>query len=306
MSYSHLNTTVELFSKAIKNNKLSHLYLISGPSGSGKKTLAYKISSLLLEQPVEKLLEGHINLHFIEPEGQNIRARQIDLLQLEFSKTSLVPGYRVYIIDSIEKLNQTSANRLLKFLEEPTNTKTIGFLLTTNISVVISTIISRSQHIYLPAVDENTLKEQLLEKDFDLLSAELLPFINKNVETLQSLYEDVNIKGLIELFNNYAKALIEEENLWLYVEKELKDIRYDKQMIHYFLQFLLIFFLDIFKLKNNQEVSISSFLPIYKVLKATNNDILQQKLEKVQELLHKINYNINIDMAFSQLILHIG
>lgn len=296
---------MKLFNNAINNNRLSHLYLISGPSGSGKKELAYKISALLLKEDEEKLKNGHINLHFIEPDGQNIRAKQIELLQAEFAKTSLVEGYRIYIINEVEKLNQTSANRLLKFLEEPINKKTIGFLLTNNRSQVISTIISRSQQIYLPSVAEKKLTNILLEKDFDLLSAELLPYINQNIDTLQTLYEDPNIKLLLKQFDNYVKALLEEDSLWLYSEKELKDIRYNKELVLYFLQFMLIFYLDIFKYKNNEEVAITSFVSVYEQLKEIKNDILQQRLEKIQDLLQKINYNVNIDMAFSQLLLHI-
>lgn len=306
MNYNYLDSYVKLFNNAINNNRLSHLYLISGPSGSGKKTLAYKISSLLLNEDEDKLLtSGHINLYYIKPDGQNIRARQIDLLQAEFFKTSLVKGYRIYIIDEVEKLNQTSANRLLKFLEEPVSKKTIGFLLTNNSSQVITTITSRSQQITLPSILENKLTNILKDKGFDLLSAELLPYLNQNIETLNELYEDPNIKLLVEKFNNYVNALIKEDNMWIYAESELKDIRYNKTLTHYFLQFLLIFYLDIFKIKNNEDVQITSFFHIYEQMKVIKTEILAKRLKSIQDLLEKINYNVNIDMAFSQLLLHI-
>ena len=98
--------------------------------------------------------KGHINLYFLEPEGQNIRVEQIQRLQVEFSKTSLVRGYRVFILNRVERLNPASANKLLKFLEEPVNKNIVGFLLTENKDQVISTILSRAQEIYLPAQSE--------------------------------------------------------------------------------------------------------------------------------------------------------
>ena len=53
-------------------------------------------------------------------------------------------------------------------------------------------------------------------------------------------------------------------------------------------------------------MTIESFIEHYLVLKTLKNELLQEKLTKTQEILQKINYNINIDMAFSQLILDLS
>ena len=82
--------------------------------------------------------------------------------------------------------------------------------------------------------------------------------------------------------------------------------RSNKDQVKYFLQFLIVFYLDIFKVKNNQRVSLISLIDRYNELKEIDNSLLQEKLEKTQDLLEKINYNINIDMAFSKLILQIS
>lgn len=306
MKNERIEKKLSFFKQAIKNNRLSHLYLITGAKGSGKKTLAYSVAAMLLNDDVEAIKRGHINLFVVEPQGQNIKVSQIEQLQTEFTKTSLVAGYRVFILDEVEKLNKTSANRLLKFLEEPTNKKTIGFLLTENVEVVIPTILSRSQIIYLPAIDDFELTKSLKEKGISNLMSELLPLLNNDIDELLKLSEDENIKIVIEAFSSFTKAMLEEENLWLYVDENLKDIRYNKEQVKYFLQFLIAFYLDIFKVKNNQRVTIVSFIDQYNELKDINNDILQDKLQKTQELLEKINYNINIDMAFSQFFIDIS
>lgn len=305
MNNNRISSKLKLFQQAIKNNRLSHLYLISGMKGSGKKELALNVSAILLESTIEELEKGHINLFIVEPKGQNIRVEQIENLQLEFSKTSLVGGYRVFILDQVDKLNQSSANRLLKFLEEPSNKKTVGFLLTENIGQVITTILSRSQIIHLPSQSEKELSSLLKEQGIDDLTSELLPYLNKDIDELLKIAEE-EIKTLIEHFDNFTKALLETENLWLYVDQNLQDIIYNRQQIKYFLQFLIIFYLDLYKTKNNQEVSLLSLKDRYNGLKNISNEILQVKLEKTQELLHKINYNINVNMAFSQLIMEIS
>lgn len=306
MNNNRISSKLKLFQQAIKNNRLSHLYLISGMKGSGKKELALNVSAILLESTIEELEKGHINLFIVEPKGQNIRVEQIENLQLEFSKTSLVGGYRVFILDQVDKLNQSSANRLLKFLEEPSNKKTVGFLLTENIGQVITTILSRSQIIHLPSQSEKELSSLLKEQGIDDLTSELLPYLNKDIDELLKIAEEEEIKTLIEHFDNFTKALLETENLWLYVDQNLQDIIYNRQQIKYFLQFLIIFYLDLYKTKNNQEVSLLSLKDRYNGLKNISNEILQVKLEKTQELLHKINYNINVNMAFSQLIMEIS
>lgn len=294
------------FKVAIKNNRLSHLYLINGMKGSGKKELAYHVGSLLLNASVEDLKKGHINMFYIEPQGQNIRVAQIEALQMEFSKTSLVGGYRFFILDQVERLNASSANKLLKFLEEPLNEKTVGFLLTENIQQVIPTIQSRSQIINLSSPSETDLSSILKDKGLDELTSELLPILNKDIDELVSMSEDVNISMLIESFKGFIDALVKQESLWIYADENLRDIRYNKQLVEYFLKFLSIFYLDIFKLKNGQQITLPSFIGIYKDLKDLDNKYLLSKIEKIQEFLEKINYNINIDMAFSQLIIDIS
>lgn len=306
MNNNRISSKLKLFEQAIKNNRLSHLYLISGMKGSGKKELALNVASILLESDIDEIDKGHINLYLVEPKGQNIRVQQIEELQMEFSKTSLVRGYRVFILDQVERLNQSSANRLLKFLEEPANKNTVGFLLAENIEQVIPTILSRSQIMHLSSQDEKELSASLKEQGVDDLTSELLPYLNKDIDQLMTMVEDEEIKVLINHFDSFTKALLEAENLWLYVDEHLKDIIYNREQIKYFLQFLIVFYLDLYKIKNNQEVSLLSLKERYNGLKGVNSEILQVKLEKTQELLHKINYNINVNMAFSQLIIEIS
>jgi len=228
MKDERVQNKLNLFQQAIKNNRLSHLYLISGLKGSGKKMLAYNVAAVLLNSDVETIKEGHINLFIIEPEGQNIKVSQVESLQEEFTKTSLVDGYRVFILNHVDRLNQSSANRLLKFLEEPVNKQTIGFLLTENIERVIPTILSRSQVVYLAGQDEVELTKKLKEKGVSNLASELLPLLSKDIDELLILAEDENIKMIIDKFKGFTDAILESDNLWLYVDEHLKELGYTR------------------------------------------------------------------------------
>ena len=58
-----------------------------------------------------------LELKIIEAEGQWIKKNQLEELQYDFSKKSILGNKKVYIINGAEKLNVSSSNSLLKFLD---------------------------------------------------------------------------------------------------------------------------------------------------------------------------------------------
>ena len=121
---------VKLIENSIKMDRLSHAYLFEGERGTRKFETAIYFAQLLLctgdEKPCEVCHncrrikhQTHPNVYIVEPIKGSIRKKQIVDLQIEFSKTSIEPGPKVYIIKDIETINVGAANSLLKFLEEP-------------------------------------------------------------------------------------------------------------------------------------------------------------------------------------------
>lgn len=84
------------------------------------------------------------SLIIIEPDGQNIRKEQIKDLISRFSTKPVFTDYNFYIVKDADRFNSSSANALLKFLEEPED-DIVGFFITNNRENVISTIRSRCQ-----------------------------------------------------------------------------------------------------------------------------------------------------------------
>ena len=89
---------------------------------------------------------NYVDLKIIEPDGNLIRKKQMTSLQEEFNNKSLLDNKRIYIIEECEKMNQSSANTILKFLEEPED-DVVAILIADNRYHVIDTIISRCQII---------------------------------------------------------------------------------------------------------------------------------------------------------------
>src|SRR5690625_1851782 len=111
---------------SIKQNRISHAYLIHGMRGTGKSTIATTLALTIFCESKEginpchqcdnckRIKSGnHPDLHWIDPEGQSIGREQIDLLVKEFSYTGFESNRKVYIMSEIERLTVNAANRLL-------------------------------------------------------------------------------------------------------------------------------------------------------------------------------------------------
>ncbi len=153
----------------IKNDKYSHAYLIetNGSYSGMNVALAFAKALLCPERKTNKDQCGNchicqsiddgnaIEIKIINADGLWIKKDQITDLQQEFSRKAIIGQKKIYIINGVEKLNISSANSILKFLEEPEE-GIVAILITGNISQVLETIISRC--LIIPLKRDNSIK----------------------------------------------------------------------------------------------------------------------------------------------------
>ena len=187
---------VDFLKKQYHDNRLGHAFLLE--TDDVEKSLKKVISFLKIlnceneyNDNCSKCNLCHLieteqlpNLVIVRPDGTFIRKEQIIDLKNSLKTKPIFAKYNMYVIINAENLNSSSANTMLKFLEEPDD-KIIGFFITNNKENVIDTIKSRCQilldYYFEEKVDNNLLSEAIdYIKQLECANIETL-FYNKDV-----------------------------------------------------------------------------------------------------------------------------
>jgi DNA polymerase III subunit delta' len=173
-----------MLTEAMRAGRMHHAWLITGPDGVGKATLAYRFARRLLAgvpegdtlaldpaHPVFRRVAAgsHADLLTVERAYDEKRKRMrtqiaVDDVRRISNFMSLTPaegGWRVVVVDGAEELNQASANALLKVLEEPPP-RAVLLLVCTAPGRLLPTIRSRCRRMRLDPLRQERM-EQLLE-----------------------------------------------------------------------------------------------------------------------------------------------
>ncbi|MFQ6017054.1 MAG: DNA polymerase III subunit delta' [Kiloniellaceae bacterium] len=174
---------------SLRSGRLPHAWLIAGPRGIGKATLAYRFARFVLcrggagqgrgspgAAPASLYLDpenetfrrvasgGHMDLVTLQPgtdpetgrQRKEIRVGEARAAGAFLHMTSAEGGWRVVIADPVDALNQSAANALLKVLEEPP-ADALVLLVSHAPGGLVPTIRSRCCHLALESLPEPTV-----------------------------------------------------------------------------------------------------------------------------------------------------
>ncbi|WP_162146974.1 hypothetical protein [Acholeplasma granularum] len=308
------------FQTTIDKNRLSHLYLLSGSLGVTKKRIVKKLAYLIfknyqdnpnLEHQLEHL--NHPNLVYIEKEGLSIKKEQILNLQREFSKTSLTDGPRVYIIENAETMSLSASNSLLKFLEEPKDNETIGFLLVDDMSQILDTIRSRSQVIRLSDGQSHEFIQILMDNEIEEKHAYMISRLTKDLDEAIALYADPTYllaQSYIENFKDWIKN--PSESLSHLMNQISQTLSNEKSYIVFILDTISSIILDLIHLHMNQKVQYEFMKEsLLELVKSINSNTASSLILLIHKTVKDLRLPINIQLAlnafsidFERLIIH--
>lgn len=165
----HITTTLK---NAIRNDRIHHAYLFTGPRGVGKTTCA-RILARAINCPnavdfepcnacasCTDILEGR-SVDVIEIDGaSNNSVDDVRKLRDNVRYAPLHGRFKMYIIDEVHMLSTAAFNALLKTLEEPPSHLVFVFA-TTEIHKVPATILSRCQRFDFRRMEIDSIVRQL-------------------------------------------------------------------------------------------------------------------------------------------------
>ena len=136
---SHITS---LLKRAISSGNVAHAYLLTGPRGVGKTSIARILAHEINGLPYT---DESTHLDIIEIDAASNRSvADMDTLRAGVRTFPFSSPYKVYIIDEVHMLSTHAFNALLKTLEEPP-AHVIFILATTELAKVPETILSRCQ-----------------------------------------------------------------------------------------------------------------------------------------------------------------
>lgn len=217
----------------------------------------------------------------ITPENNVIKKEKILELKDSFNTEAIEGKMGVYIINDVEALNIASANSILKFLEEP-DSNVVAVFNTTNLNKVIPTITSRCQVIKV-----NNIREKY-GIDF--------------VKELTSLEED----EIYDILSFVKKIEFDKPLAFAALKNEFIKNFDGKERLKAALNVMLLLYKDMLNYKVKGKCIYFEINDLKRLAEENSNDLISRKISFLLENIAKIEYNVNVLLFMSNLLIGIG
>ena len=272
MEENNIDRFKSIIANYIKKDLVNHAYLIE-TNYTNRLDIARELIKYILSfennVTIEEL-EKNGDLIIIDNDTNIIKTEEIEIIKEKFSTKSLLNSKRIYVINGAEKLNNYSANKLLKFLEEPED-DIVAILLTENKNNVINTVISRCFNIRFFVQNQINYDEEYVDKLFDFV---------------------LNIE------ENKEKAIAFQNRLYL---NDLSDRTYLKK----FLNDLLLVYDDVIQYKICKQCIFftKQIEKIKKICEDNNINEINLKINSINICIERLVFNPNTKLLIDKLII---
>lgn len=285
----------KLLLNSINNNKLVQAYLFVSNDKSFLMQYSLDFSKKIIcddDKKISKMIDENTypELVIIEPINNTIKKEQLISLQEAFSVKPTLGKKMVYIINGAEKLFTSSANTILKFLEEPSD-DIVAILLTDNLQKVLPTIKSRCQILNFENKKDNEV--DIIYKNY------------KNYYKSIEFNTDTYLEKVNNIINFIKKLDKNKLNTFIYFKQDIFDIYINKEDFMFLFDFILYFYYDILNLKLQRDLY---YLEEYKndlieVGKNNSLDDIRNKIQIIEDVNNKLQTNMNLKLLIDDFII---
>ena len=289
----------KLLLNSFENNKLVQAYLFVSNDKSFLLDYAIAFSKKLITENYDEKICNMIDnnnypeLKIIEPTNNIIKKEQLLDLQQSFQVKPTLGDKLVYIICGADKLHVSSANTILKFLEEPSE-NIVAILLTDNLNKVLPTIKSRCQNL----IFKNKKEEELNKLDI------LLNEYKSKVYDKEDFVEQFNNlkENMVSFIKQIEKLKIKE---FIHFKDSIFDIYKTKDEINILFDFMLYFYYDMLNFMISRKVIyMNDYLEDMKeIAEISDIDKIQRKLQLIENTKIKLETNMNLKLLMDEFII---
>ncbi|MPM16991.1 hypothetical protein SDC9_63373 [bioreactor metagenome] len=304
--------------KSIRSKQISHCYIFEGPKGMGKYELALIFAQSLFcsdfhEEPCNSCQDcikmnslNHPDLHIVNQDEITIKREDIDELVESVYKKPYESDKKIYIIKDAYKMTTQAANTFLKTLEEPPG-DAVMILLTTNVNLLLPTIVSRCQTIKFRNISKKTIKTYLIDKyDQTDVMADLAAnysggILNKAVNIING--KDDVLEKRKEIINLFDKIIKTDSEIIYEVENYFED---NKDDIDTIIEIIMMWIRDVIFAKNNMiNLIINKDFTNLAVSQGETMKESSDIIEYLQAASDNIKSNVNYKLAIDNMLLKI-
>jgi DNA polymerase-3 subunit delta' len=317
---------IDLLIDRIASGRVGHAYLITGPDGIGKRTIAMRFAMALNcevpPQPGEycgtcrscRLMDEsmHPDLHILtaEAEGAVLKVDQVRELQRQLALTPYQGTWRIALIPDFQHASESAFNALLKTLEEPPPA-VILILTAEQAETLPETIVSRCEVLPMRAVPTEEIVMSLTAKAIDPDQAELIARVSAGRPgvALQFIAEPEMIENRIAKIDEMVQVLAMNRSARMRFVDELvrgRDLSTQRVEISDLLTLWQGVWRDILLISSDSGIPLSN--PDYQEsLEETAHQLsLQQTMDvlrSIQHTLEAISLYANNRLAMENLVL---
>ncbi|ANE46011.1 ATPase [Paenibacillus swuensis] len=309
----------KMLQNGLRLGRTSHAYIFSGPSGTGRREMAFALAKAIFctertDDACGHCLEcrkvehgNHPDLHYVQPDGTSIKIEQIRNLQKEFAYRATASQSKIYILTEAEKMTVQAANSLLKFLEEP-QSAVVAILISENGHALLPTIQSRAQWIPFQPLPPQMMADLLEKEGHSQVLVRSAVHLAAGIDACREIIQlnwfaeirNVMIQLVKECITRFAAALITAQ------QKVFKTNL--AEHIDTLLQLFVLWFKDMVHIQSGRQDSIVFVDQSEWMAKHAFSRELSYWvgcMEKALELTKRLKFHVNPQLAFEQFVIDI-